>query len=77
MKKRYFSILSGCAALFLQTGYGQVVHTIYAQSLIDDLIRRHPDVLVAAMHVTAPGAAENTIIATNLDRVGNATAHAS
>lgn len=38
--------------------------------LVNDLMRRHPELLVVAMHVTVPGASENTIIATNLDRVG-------
>jgi iron complex outermembrane receptor protein len=48
----------------------QVTHTNYAQMLVNDLMRRHPELLVVAMHVTAPGAADNTIIATNLDRIG-------
>jgi hypothetical protein len=48
----------------------QVSKTTYAQMLVKDLMRKHPDLLVVAMHVTAPGAVDNTIIATNLDRIG-------
>lgn len=52
---------------------GQVQKTTYAQMLVKDLMRRHPDLLVVAMHATAPGATDNTIVATNLDRIGKAS----
>src|SRR5260370_3400897 len=43
---------------------------IYAQQLVDDAIKRHPDVLVLAMHVTPPNSAGNVIIASNIGRIG-------
>lgn len=43
---------------------------IYAQQLVDQLLADRPDLLVVGLHVTAPGAAQNTMIACNLDRIG-------
>jgi hypothetical protein len=43
----------------------QVARKIYAQKLVDEVTARHPDLVVFAMHVTAPGTETNTIIASN------------
>lgn len=67
-----FKAFLGTAALALGAAAAQaeIQHTTYAQMLVNDLMRRHPDLVVVAMHVTAPGATDNTIIATNLNRIG-------
>ena len=41
----------------------------YAQKLVDMTVAAHPDLLVLAMHVTAPGSSNNAIIATNIPRL--------
>jgi hypothetical protein len=43
---------------------------IYAQTLIDQAVAQHPDVLVLAMHVTPPNTTDNVIIASNIGRIG-------
>ncbi len=41
-----------------------------AQYLVDHALNDHPELVVMGMHVTAPGASDNTMIASNLDRIG-------
>jgi hypothetical protein len=43
---------------------------ILAQKLVNELMAAHPELVVIGLHATAPGATEQTMIATNLDRVG-------
>ena len=43
---------------------------ILAQKLVNDLMAAHSELLVIGLHATAPGATGQTMIATNLDRVG-------
>jgi hypothetical protein len=43
---------------------------IYAQELVNQTIKAHPDLLVVAMHVTPPGSRDNVIIASNIGRIG-------
>ncbi|MFI5336684.1 MAG: hypothetical protein ACHQ5A_07860 [Opitutales bacterium] len=45
---------------------------IYAQQLVNELMAGHPELLVVGLHAIAPGATEQTMIATNLDRIGKA-----
>jgi hypothetical protein len=42
----------------------------HAQKLVDDMLSRHSDVIVLAMHVTPPKAKDNIIIASNFGRIG-------
>jgi len=42
----------------------------YAQSLIERMLARHPEVATLAMHVTPPNSADNVIIASNFGRIG-------
>ncbi|MES2259520.1 MAG: hypothetical protein V4724_13405 [Pseudomonadota bacterium] len=42
----------------------------YAQMLVDDAMRRHPDLLVLAMHVANDGGDDYPIIASNIGRIG-------
>ena len=43
---------------------------IYAQMLVDGALARHPEIATLAMHVTAPNAADNVIIASNFGSIG-------
>ncbi len=43
---------------------------IYAQQLVNELMAKYPELVVVGLHLTAPGAKAETMIATNLDRVG-------
>lgn len=43
---------------------------IYAQTLVNQIIAKYPDLLVVAMHVTPPNESENVIIASNIGRIG-------
>jgi hypothetical protein len=42
----------------------------YAQHLVDVTIAAHPDVVVLAIHAVLPGARDNTIVASNIGRIG-------
>lgn len=43
---------------------------ILAQKIVNELMAAHPELVVVGLHATAPGTTEQTMIATNLDRVG-------
>lgn len=43
---------------------------IYAQQLVNELMAKYPELVVVGLHATVPGAKTETMIATNLDRVG-------
>ena len=45
---------------------------IYAQKLVNELMAKNPSLVVIGLHATKPGAKDQTMIATNLDRVGKA-----
>jgi YVTN family beta-propeller protein len=57
-------------ALAAHEGRAAGAQRIYAQYLVDEVLTEHPEILVIGLHATAPGAKDNTMIATNLDRVG-------
>lgn len=42
----------------------------YAQHLVDQALKAHPQVLVMAMHATPPGSKDNIIVASNIGRIG-------
>ena len=42
----------------------------YAQTLVDDVIRKRRDVMAIAMHVARPGGGDYPIIASNIGRIG-------
>jgi len=58
-------ILAMTAPILLSRGTPK----IYAQKLVDEVVAKHPDLLVFAMHVTAPGVTDNTIIASNVPSI--------
>ena len=67
MKRIGLLLLVGAIAL---PASAQTSGRIYAQQLVDKTVARHPELLVLAMHVTAPGSADNVIIASNIGRIG-------
>jgi len=42
----------------------------HAQKLVDETLARHPELIVAGMHVTPPKSRENIILASNFGRIG-------
>jgi hypothetical protein len=49
---------------------GRLSTKIYGQQLVDEVLTRHPEVLLIGLHVTPPGEADNVIIASNFGRLG-------
>jgi iron complex outermembrane receptor protein len=47
-------------------------NAIYAQSLVNDEMAKHPELVVIGMHAVKPGVKGSTMIASNLDRIGKA-----
>jgi len=43
---------------------------IVAQQFVNELMAKYPELVVVGLHLTVPGAKTETMIATNLDRVG-------
>ncbi len=43
---------------------------IVAQKIVNELMAAHPELVVVGLHATPPGATDQFMIATNLDRVG-------
>jgi hypothetical protein len=42
----------------------------YAQSLVDQALARHPNVIILALHATPPNSPDNVIVASNIGRIG-------
>ncbi len=63
-------MILAAAALALCVRGANAAERIYAQTLVDQVLTAHPEILVIGLHVTAPGSTVNTMIATNLDRIG-------
>jgi hypothetical protein len=47
-------------------------NAIYAQTLVNETLAKHPELVVIGLHAKRPGARKSTMIATNLDRIGKA-----
>src|ERR1700682_3859381 len=45
-------------------------NAIYAQTLANEVMASHPELVVIGLHALKPGSQEETMIASNLDRVG-------
>jgi hypothetical protein len=50
--------------------YAQLPVKSYAQELLDQVAARHPELLVVALHASAPGIANYPIVASNIGRIG-------
>jgi len=48
----------------------QIPTNTYAQHLVDEVLAKHPEVLILAFHATPPKSPENVIIASNIGRIG-------
>jgi hypothetical protein len=68
------------AALFAWIGLLMALSTLavsaqpdrknYAQQLVDEILAKHPEVVILAMHVKSPSDPEYPIIASNIGRIG-------
>ena len=47
-------------------------NAIYAQTLVNEQMAKHPELLALGMHAPKPGAKDSHMIAANLDRIGKA-----
>ena len=45
-------------------------NAIYAQTLVNEVMAKHPELLVLGMHAVKPGTKGSHMIAANLDRIG-------
>jgi iron complex outermembrane receptor protein len=45
-------------------------NAIYAQTLVNEILAKHPELVVVGMHAAKPGSRESHLIAANLDRIG-------
>src|SRR5258708_13786154 len=45
-------------------------NAIYAQTLANEVMANHPELVVIGLHALKPGNKEETMIASNLDRIG-------
>jgi hypothetical protein len=45
-------------------------NAIFAQTLVNEQMSKHPELLVLGMHAPKPGAKDSHMIASNLDRIG-------
>src|SRR6202011_2124119 len=45
-------------------------NAIYAQTLANEVMASHPELVVIGLHALKPGSKEETMIASNLDRIG-------
>jgi hypothetical protein len=45
-------------------------NAIYAQTLVNEQMAKHPELVVLGMHAPKPGAKDSHMIAANLDRIG-------
>jgi YVTN family beta-propeller protein len=76
MKKYPLSFAVACAAIACSHAADAPVlgkaadNKIYAQQLVNQLMATNPDLVVVGLHATVPGSKQQTMIATNLDRVG-------
>lgn len=44
----------------------------YAQTLVDETLQAHPEIIILAIHATPPGSKTNVILGSNIGRIGKA-----
>lgn len=65
------SLLIGVASLRAEVTLGKAAENkIFAQTLVNDLSRENPDVVLIGFHAIAPGATEEAMIACTHDLIG-------
>jgi hypothetical protein len=63
--------LCGIAPAFAADQLGKAAdNAIYAQKLVNEVMAQHPELAVVGMHALKPGSKDETMIASNLDRIG-------
>jgi hypothetical protein len=45
-------------------------NAIYAQTLVNETLQKHPELVVIGLHAVKPGSKKSTMVAANLDRIG-------
>jgi hypothetical protein len=74
MHKSIIVMALGCAAAVCAAAdehWGKAAdNAIYAQMLVNQVMTQHPELVVVGMHAMAPGKNAETMIASNLDRIG-------
>jgi hypothetical protein len=70
MMRIAFLLFATAVACPLHAGETTAPERIYAQELVNQTVKKYPDLLVVAMHVTPPSESENVIIASNIARIG-------
>jgi hypothetical protein len=77
--KQYFSLVTLAAAALLicatqlraQDRLTKAAdNKTYAQALLNDVVSSNPDLIIVGFHAVAPGAQNQTMIASTLDRIG-------
>ena len=64
------ALASGLAS-YADAPWGKAAdNKILAQAVVNDTMAAHADLLVVGLHTIAPGAKDETMIASNLDRIG-------
>jgi len=62
---------AGLRAVDADPSWGKAAdNKIYAQTLVNDVMANHPELVVFGVHATAPGSKDEALIACNLDRIG-------
>lgn len=65
------SLTLGSIGLKAETALGKAAdNKIYGQVVINDLMRENPDLIIASIHTVAPGAKDQTMVASTMDRIG-------
>jgi hypothetical protein len=62
---RLFLAVQLIAVLAIPVLQAQETTKTYAQAMVDREAYQHPEILTLALHITAPGATQNTIVASN------------
>lgn len=66
-----FALALGCTRLTAEPALLKPSENkIYAQTLINEIVRDNPDILITSLHAIAPGSNDQTMIASTLDRIG-------
>jgi hypothetical protein len=78
--RTHLVLAAATAALFTCATVGYAVadpnfgkaanNAIYAQTLVNEQMAKHPELLVLGVHAPKPGAKDSHMIAANLDRIG-------
>jgi hypothetical protein len=61
----------GSARLRADEPFGKAAdNRVYAQALVNEVVKSNPDLVIVGFHAVVPGAKDETMIASTLDRIG-------